>query len=71
MPEPKFIVWGPGGATNPKVVFSSRMAAKRAAHDMARLNRGQRFYVMIAIDEFEATDVQHTVLVTGTDDIPF
>lgn len=73
-PDPLFIVWGPSGPTNPKVTHAERQHAIRAAREMARLNRGQRFYVMVATDLFEATDVQHTVMLTTADridDIPF
>ena len=62
MPEPRFIVWSPTGPTSPRVTHHDHDDARTAARSMARLHRGQRFYVCELVDRFEAVEVVHVDL---------
>lgn len=69
MTEQFWLVWCPGGPNGgqPTVRHRSRDDARREAERLARLNSGQQFYVLLAVEMCERNDVIWQAL----DEMPF
>lgn len=63
-----YMVWSPSGVKPPRRKHGHFESADRAAMDMARKHRGQKFVVLRACRSYEASDLQRTDYV---EELPF
>jgi hypothetical protein len=65
-----WLVWSPNGLAPPRFRHDTKQAAETEAVRLARLNRGEEFFVLEAVSSARVQDVQLTDLRSG-DDLPF
>lgn len=70
-PKPFFLVWSPSGPTPPTFRHQSRQSAVIEAKRMARLHRGQKFFVLATTDSRLVDDMVRTTFTVDADEPPF
>nr|WP_249172130.1 hypothetical protein [Burkholderia vietnamiensis] len=70
-PNPFFIVWSPTGEKPPTFKHQSRQSAVMEAERLARVHRGQKFYVLGSTDSRVVDDMVRTSFTVNPDEIPF
>ena len=65
-----YLVWNPGNLQAPKVRHQSEQEARAEAERLARLNPGQKFYVLQTVAFCAKVDVRWSDENSG-DEIPF
>lgn len=71
-PNQFFLVWSPSGSTPPTFKHESRQCAVTEAERLARIHRGQTFFVLAATDSRVVDDMVRTSFTLDQDpEIPF